>query len=49
LITRELRRQRVTVVDYPDGRPAIRYRGSTCPTPPLTLSEVIADLQAMHT
>ena len=25
-ITRELRRQRVTVVDYPDGRLAIRYR-----------------------
>jgi cytochrome c-type biogenesis protein CcmE len=26
-ITRELCRQRVTVVDYPDGRLAIRYRG----------------------
>src|SRR6202030_4194107 len=26
-ITRELRRKRVTVVDYPDGRLAIRYRG----------------------
>ena len=26
-ITRELRRQRVTVIDYPDGRLAIRYRG----------------------
>src|SRR5580700_9208089 len=25
--TRELRRKRVTVVDYPDGRLAIRYRG----------------------
>src|SRR5207245_9038860 len=35
-ITRELCRKRVTVVDYPDGRLAIRYRGSTCPTPPLT-------------
>jgi hypothetical protein len=26
-VTRELRRKRVTVVDYPDGRLAIRYRG----------------------
>ena len=26
-MTRELRRKRVTVVDYPDGRLAIRYRG----------------------
>jgi len=33
-ITRELRRKRVTVVDYPDGRLAIRYRGSTWLTPP---------------
>src|SRR5205807_768923 len=30
-ITRELRRQRVTVVDYPDGRLAIRYRGLDLP------------------
>jgi hypothetical protein len=35
-ITRELRRKRVTVVDYPDGRLAIRYRGLACPTPPST-------------
>jgi hypothetical protein len=35
-ITHELRRKRVTVVDYPDGRLAIRYRGSTCHTPPST-------------
>jgi len=38
-ITRELCRRRVTVVDYPDGRLAIRYRGldlPTCPTPPST-------------
>jgi hypothetical protein len=30
-ITRELRRQRVTVVDYPDGRLAIRSRGLDLP------------------
>jgi hypothetical protein len=30
-ITRELRRKRVTVVDYPDGRLAIRYRGRDLP------------------
>ncbi len=30
-ITRELRRQRVTVVDYPDGRLAIRYGGLDLP------------------
>ena len=30
-ITRELRRNRVTVVDYPDGRLAIRYRGLDLP------------------
>jgi alpha/beta hydrolase fold len=30
-ITRQLRRQRVTVVDYPDGRLAIRYRGLDLP------------------
>ena len=30
-ITRELRRKRVTVVDYPDGRLAIRYRGLDLP------------------
>ena len=30
-ITRELRRQRVTVVDYPDGRLAIRYHGLDLP------------------
>src|ERR1700760_522044 len=30
-ITRELRRQRVTLVDYPDGRLAIRYRGLDLP------------------
>ena len=29
--SRELRRQRVTVVDYPDGRLAIRYRGLDLP------------------
>ena len=29
--TRELRRKRVTVVDYPDGRLAIRYRGLDLP------------------
>ena len=28
---RELRRKRVTVVDYPDGRLAIRYRGLDLP------------------
>jgi hypothetical protein len=33
-ITRELRRQRVTVVDYPDGRLAIRYRGLDLPYTP---------------
>ena len=30
-ITRELRRKRVTVIDYPDGRLAIRYRGFDLP------------------
>src|SRR5713101_2992580 len=30
-MTRELRRKRVTVVDYPDGRLAIRYRGRDLP------------------
>ena len=30
-ITRELRRKRVTVIDYPDGRLAIRYRGLDLP------------------
>ena len=30
-ITRGLRRKRVTVVDYPDGRLAIRYRGLDLP------------------
>jgi hypothetical protein len=30
-MTRELRRKRVTVVDYPDGRLAIRYRGLDLP------------------
>jgi hypothetical protein len=30
-ITRELRRKRITVVDYPDGRLAIRYRGLDLP------------------
>jgi hypothetical protein len=30
-ITRQLRRQRVTVVDYPDGRLTIRYRGLDLP------------------
>jgi hypothetical protein len=30
-ITRELRRKRVTVVDYPDGRLAIRHRGVDLP------------------
>jgi transposase len=30
-ITRELRRKRVTVVDYPDGRLAIRFRGLDLP------------------
>ena len=30
-ITRELRRKRVTVVDYPDGRLAIRHRGLDLP------------------
>ena len=30
-ITRELRRQRVTVVDYPDGRLAVRHRGLDLP------------------
>ena len=30
-VTRELRRKRVTVVDYPDGRLAIRYRGLDLP------------------
>src|SRR5258705_5448359 len=30
-LTRELRRKRVTVVDYPDGRLAIRYRGLDLP------------------
>ncbi len=30
-ITRELRRKRVTVIDYPDGRLAIRYRGRDLP------------------
>jgi hypothetical protein len=30
-ITRDLRRKRVTVVDYPDGRLAIRYRGLDLP------------------
>jgi hypothetical protein len=30
-ITRALRRKRVTVVDYPDGRLAIRYRGLDLP------------------
>src|SRR3984957_20596045 len=29
--TRELRRKRVTVLDYPDGRLAIRYRGLDLP------------------
>jgi hypothetical protein len=29
--TRELRRKRVTVLDYPDGRPAIRYGGLDLP------------------
>ncbi len=29
--TRELRRKRVTVIDYPDGRLAIRYRGLDLP------------------
>src|SRR5246127_1989412 len=33
-ITRELRRKRVTVVDYPDGRLAIRYRGLDLPYRP---------------
>jgi hypothetical protein len=33
-ITRELRRKRVTVVDYPDGRLAIRYRGLDLPYTP---------------
>jgi len=30
-VTRELRRKRVTVVDYPDGRLAIRYHGLDLP------------------
>jgi hypothetical protein len=30
-VTRDLRRKRVTVVDYPDGRLAIRYRGLDLP------------------
>ena len=30
-ITRELGRKRVTIVDYPDGRLAIRYRGLDLP------------------
>ena len=30
-LTRELRRKRVTVLDYPDGRLAIRYRGLDLP------------------
>ena len=30
-ITRDLRRKRVTVVGYPDGRLAIRYRGLDLP------------------
>ena len=30
-ITRELHRKRVTVIDYPDGRLAIRYRGLDLP------------------
>ena len=30
-VTRELRRKRVTIVDYPDGRLAIRYRGLDLP------------------
>src|SRR5216683_1964153 len=30
-ITRELRRKRVTVIDYPDGRLAIGYRGRDLP------------------
>src|SRR6202040_1117290 len=30
-LTRDLRRKRVTVMDYPDGRLAIRYRGPDLP------------------
>jgi hypothetical protein len=36
--TRELRRKRVTVVDYPDGRLAIRYRGLDRESPPAVSS-----------
>ena len=33
-ITRDLRRKRITVVGYPDGRLAIRYRGLDLPKCP---------------
>jgi hypothetical protein len=32
-ITRPLARQRVTVIDYPDGRLAIRHKGVNLPYP----------------
>jgi len=31
-LTRSLARQCATIVDYPDGRIAIRHKGATCPT-----------------
>jgi hypothetical protein len=35
-ITRKLARQRITIVDCPDGRLAIRHQGTTCPIAPMT-------------
>ena len=35
-IARSLARKRVTVIDYPDGRLAIRYKGVDLPTAPST-------------
>src|ERR1700737_1235821 len=41
-ITRELRRKRVTVIDYPDGRLAIRYRGLDLPYTPFDKLQQVA-------
>ena len=40
-IARSLARKRVTVVDYPDGRLAIRHKGSSCPTGPSTSGQQV--------
>ena len=44
-ITRELCRKRVTVVDYPDGRLAIRYRGLDLP---YTIFDKLRQVSASH-